>query len=112
MAIKTSVEGGTPTYRLQKDGKEIVVDMGKDKRDVAYLKSTDFDFVEIAKQHSGDGTATKLGLKNGLEELGLELERVRIVGVFSDEVSVLLDSGSRISARKRWGEERQLFPPE
>ncbi|MFB6204872.1 MAG: hypothetical protein ABEJ75_04450 [Candidatus Nanohaloarchaea archaeon] len=110
MPIKKSLEGGTPTYRLQAGGEEIVVDIGRDKKDVAYFRSADFDFLELAKKHSGDGTANEIGLKNAFEELGIEMEDARVVGVFSDEISVLLDSGSRLVAGGRWGEETQLFP--
>lgn len=112
MPIKTDMEGD-PSYRLISGKGEITVTIGRGKGDVAYLKTDDFDFMELAKKHSEDDTATKIGLKNALEEMDIALEGdARMIGVFSEEASVLLGTGARIVAGPRWGGEKQLYPVE
>lgn len=113
MPIEADIDRGNPRYRLSDTDGELVVAVGRGKNDVAYLKSTDHDFLELAKKYSEDGTATKIGLKNALEDLDLKFEGdARIVGIFPDETSVLLGADTRITAGKKWGGEKQLYPVE
>lgn len=106
--IEKEEKGQNEIYTLREDGQKLIIDINPGKEDVAYIRSSGFDFQEIIeKNDTGADTQDFLEEKLDLRTTG----ETQLAGIFSDEFSVVLFNGSELYARERWsGEEKRLYP--
>ena len=106
--IEKEEEGSKRIYTLEEDGQKLIIDINPGKEDVAYIRSSSFDFREIIeKNDTGADTQEVLEENLGLRTTG----KTQLAGIFSDEFSIVLFKGSELHAGERWsGEEKRLYP--
>lgn len=106
--IEKEEEGSKRIYTLEEDKQKLIIDINPGKEDVAYIRSSSFDFGEIIeKDDTGADTQEVLEEKLDLRTTG----KTQLAGVFSDEFSIVLFKGSELHAGERWSEgEKRLYP--
>jgi hypothetical protein len=106
--IEKEEKGPKEIYTLKDDGQRLVIDINPGKEDVAYIKSSSFDFQKLVEEED-----MRADVQEVLEEK-LDLRttgKTQVAGVFSDEFSIVLFDGSELYAGEKWSEkEEQLYP--
>ncbi len=106
--IEKEEEGSKRIYTLEEDGQKLIIDINPGKEDIAYIRSSSFDFRGIIEK---DDTGADI---QEVPEEKLDLRttgKTQLAGIFSDEFSVVLFKGSELHSGERWsGEEKRLYP--